>query len=115
MAWNRKVAVKDGQVLDYVGYYEERAPEVVWEDVKVFGATLKLTDRRRGRSAMTFFFDDLTTPGRSYPMKVGSFFDALLLFGMSPGGEITGVWSFGKQGQNYSLIPVEVEAAADAA
>lgn len=119
MAWDRKVPFLDGKMLDYCDgwterYYDydekvQKQREISWEPVAEFKAMLKLTGQARGRSAASFYLDDLTSPGRSYVMKFGAFYDAIIAFGAKPGGEITGTWTFAKQGANYSLIPVEAK------
>lgn len=59
-----------------------------------------------GRSAMSMYLKSKTT-GASYPM-FWKHFEGLIRKGCAAGPSFRGRWTFCKQGQNYSIKPVEV-------
>ncbi len=77
-----------------------------WRDNYTFEAALKMTGQSRGRSAARFSVKNLKN-GEAYSMGMSSFYDAVVTFGVKPGGIIEGKWTFRKQGSNFSLMPVK--------
>jgi len=80
-----------------------------WRDNYTFEASIQLSGHYRGRSAARVKCKNLDNQ-ETYSFALGAFFEAVTAFGVSPGGKITGKWTFRKQGANYGLYPV-VESA----
>jgi hypothetical protein len=68
-----------------------------------FTATLKLIDFSRGRSAATFWWEDVDHPGRQYPMFMSG---ALKLIQAGKAGSVSGEWKIVKRGGNYGIEAV---------
>lgn len=77
-----------------------------WRDNCIFNARLKLDGQYRGRSAARVRVINESN-GEHYSMGLASFYEAVVLFGATP-GYIVGHWTFRKQGMNYSLFPAEI-------
>lgn len=76
----------------------------VWRDNKVFSTGLILDGCRKGRSAVRFYVIDESTH-EHYSMGLQAFYDAVFQWGVR-NKTIYGMWTFKKQGNNYSIIPV---------
>jgi hypothetical protein len=92
----------DGQkrMLEYPGGWN--ANPIDWEDNREFDDRLKYLGYSTGRSAIRFRFQSLTD-GTQYSMGIAAMDDIVRRL---KDGEVTGVWTFKKQGSNYGLIPV---------
>jgi len=85
-----------------------RVSDVYLRDNYVFKATMTYHDFDNGyRSAHRIIWMD--EEGHTYPMFISRFGEALQIQGMY-GNQMMGWWTFVKQGQNYSIRAVEVEA-----
>jgi hypothetical protein len=82
-----------------------------WRDNTEFSARIQITGQYRGRSAARVRCKNVDN-GETYSMGLSSFYNAVVAFGALSGGLITGIWTFRKQGANYSLAPVCEESNA---
>jgi hypothetical protein len=96
-------SAKDGEVAP-AGTARWGAPDQ-WRENCVFDAMLTLTGNHRGRSAARFSVRSEYRKER-YSMAMDAFYQAVVEFGVEPGGIIKGTWTFRKQGSNYGLYPV---------
>jgi hypothetical protein len=90
-----------------VSYQTSRA---TYRDNYRFSAGLTLVDFERGRSAMNFIFEDVE--GHRYSMFLHEFRRLTKLFNegiINNVGHIDGLWTFRKQGANYSITLVVKE------
>lgn len=78
---------------------------ILWVKNRVFGATLRLTDSARGRSAVVFYFEHTET-GEVYPMRLNELTEMLKKVTMV-NGVVEGNWTFKKQGANFGIAHVE--------
>lgn len=85
----------------YLGIYTPTK----WRDNKPFLAAIKLTGQYRGRSAARVKCTNIEN-GECYSLGLGAFYEAVVAFGVQPGGTLAGKWYFRKQGANYGLYPI---------
>jgi hypothetical protein len=101
---------RPGGALHVPGTYSGLPTE--WRANTPFVATLKIDGHWRARSAARIGVTNVEN-GESYSMGLAGFYDAVIAYGVTAGGEITGRWAFRKQGANYGLIALpEVDDAA---
>lgn len=93
--------VTDPVVKTGVGF-EWGKPDA-WRDNLEFDATLQLTGWSKGRSAVRI---NASFGMEHYSLALGGFYEAMIAWGVSKSGVITGRWNFRKQGANYGLYPV---------
>ena len=74
---------------------------ILWVKNRVFGATLRLKDSARGRSAVVFYFEHTET-GELYPMRLNEMTEMLRKVTMV-NGVVDGNWTFKKQGANFGI------------
>ena len=74
---------------------------ILWVKNRVFGATLRLKDSARGRSAVVFYFEHTET-GEQYPMRLNEMTEMLKKVTMV-NGVVDGYWTFKKQGANFGI------------
>ena len=77
---------------------------ILWVKNRVFGATLRLKDSARGRSAVVFYFEHTET-GEQYPMRLNEMTEMLKKVTMV-NGVVDGYWTFKKQGANFGIAYV---------
>ena len=82
-------------VTESIGY------TILWVKNRVFGATLRLKDSARGRSAVVFYFEHTET-GEQYPMRLHEMTEMLKKVTMV-NGVVDGNWTFKKQGANFGI------------
>lgn len=87
---------------------ETRGYTILWVKNRVFGATLRLKDSARGRSAVVFYFEHTET-GEQYPMRLNELTQMLTKVTMV-NGVVEGNWTFKKQGANFGIAYVGAEA-----
>ena len=80
---------------------ESRGYTILWVKNRVFGATLRLKDSARGRSAVVFYFEHTET-GEQYPMRLNEMTEMLKKVTMV-NGVVDGYWTFKKQGANFGI------------
>ena len=80
---------------------ETRGYTIIWVKNRVFGATLRLKDSARGRSAVVFYFEHTET-GEQYPMRLNEMTEMLKKVTMV-NGVVDGYWTFKKQGVNFGI------------
>ena len=80
---------------------ETRGYTIIWVKNRVFGATLRLKDSARGRSAVVFYFEHTET-GEQYPMRLNEMTEMLKKVTMI-NGVVDGYWTFKKQGANFGI------------
>jgi hypothetical protein len=76
-----------------------------WRDITEFDAELKMVGSYKGRSSVRIRVQN-TGINESYSFGLSGFYEAVVAFGVSPGGSIRGRWTYRKQGTNYALHPV---------
>ena len=86
---------------------ESRWHTILWVKNRVFGATLRLKDSTRGRSAVVFYFEHTET-GEHYPMRLNEMTEMLKKVTMV-NGVVDGYWTFKKQGANFGIAYVGEE------
>ena len=86
---------------------ESRGYTILWVKNRVFGATLRLKDSARGRSAVVFYFEHTET-GEQYPMRLNEMTEMLKKVTMV-NGVVDGDWTFKKQGANFGISYVGEE------
>ena len=86
---------------------ETRGYTILWAKNRVFGATLRLKDSARGRSAVVFYFEHTET-GEQYPMRLNEMTEMLKKVSMV-NGVVDGNWTFKKQGANFGIAYVGEE------
>ena len=86
---------------------ETRGYTILWVKNRVFGATLRLKDSARGRSAVVFYFEHTET-GEQYPMRLNEMTEMLKKVTMV-NGVVDGNWTFKKQGANFGISYVGEE------
>ena len=86
---------------------ETRGYTIIWVKNRVFGATLRLKDSARGRSAVVFYFEHTET-GEQYPMRLNEMTEMLKKVTMV-NGVVDGNWTFKKQGANFGISYVGEE------
>ena len=86
---------------------ESRGYTILWVKNRVFGATLRLKDSARGRSAVVFYFEHTET-GEQYPMRLNEMTEMLKKVTMV-NGVVDGNWTFKKQGANFGISYVGEE------
>ena len=74
---------------------------ILWVKNRVFGATLRLKDSARGRSAVVFYFEHTET-GEQYPMRLSEMTEMLKKVTVV-NGVVDGYWTFKKQGANFGI------------
>lgn len=122
--WDGEVPFIDGEMQEWIDWQPWHGTEkpteqrwnrkkIVWEKSNIFAAKLLFTRASKGRSAVRFHFDDLENTGRKYSMTLNAFEQAIKLHGMQ-GQKISGLWTFKKVGQNYTLTLAKVEGIDDA-
>lgn len=77
-----------------------------WRDNYVFEDTLIYKGYGRGRSSVTFYFDD--SNGNTYEMFISDFDDLFRKLGGFTGLTISGKWTFVKKGKNYGIKAVSI-------
>ena len=80
---------------------------ILWVKNRVFGATLRLKDSARGRSAVVFYFEHTET-GEQYPMRLNEMTEMLKKVTVV-NGVVDGNWTFKKQGANFGITYVGEE------
>jgi hypothetical protein len=87
----------DGNLM----HYPEAWGALQWLPAEPFSANLSLVDYARGRSAAYFLWkgDD----GKTYPMFLKDFVDAVFLLELHHGATERRRWRFVKRGQNYGI------------
>ena len=80
---------------------ETRGYTITWVKNRVFGATLRLKDSARGRSAVVFYFEHTET-GEQYPMRLNEMTEMLKKVTVV-NGVVDGYWTFKKQGANFGI------------
>ena len=75
----------------------------VWKDVmEPFEATLKYKEYSKGRSSVTFYWEDIKT-GLTYPMFISSLGEILEKGKVFSGEQISGRWKVIKKGSNFGI------------
>ena len=88
-------------ITESIGY------TILWVKNRVFGATLRLKDSARGRSAVVFYFEHTET-GEQYPMRLNEMTEMLKKVTVV-NGVVDGNWTFKKQGANFGISYVGEE------
>ena len=88
---------KDGNMLEYPGYYGDTA----WIDNEPFDCQLNVVGFERGRSAARVVLQCDTT-GAKYPMFLSSFVEMTQQATVQH-GSVVGRWIGCKKGQNYGI------------
>ena len=80
---------------------------ILWVKNRVFGATLRLKDSARGRSAVVFYFEHTETE-EQYPMRLNEMTEMLKKVTVV-NGVVDGNCTFKKQGANFGIAYVGEE------
>jgi len=86
-------------------YVSPVATNIEWRPNVPFEAELRLTTYGRGRSAVSFIFEDVST-GIQYSMFVSDFTEVVLKKDLKQGA-VSGTWWVVKRGKNYGLALCE--------
>lgn len=124
MSYNGKIPFdpRDQQLISYVDNYmksygiptshnvdgkwvHETIP-VDWQENIEFYDILRYTGFERGRSSISFIFED--SDGNKVPMFAKDFSDMVLKCSIV-GGEVKGKWTYVKRGANYGISYVTEE------
>jgi len=89
---------KDGGLWHYPQLSQDN---LIWEDIEVWEAEMKMVGYNRGRSAAFFLWVD-TEDNSSYPMFLTDMSEAVQQAVMDH-GVVDGSWTIVKRGQNYGL------------
>ena len=84
-------------------WYDGGYKEPTWREVEPFEATLEYVHYTRGRSSVTFVWQDLKT-GQQYPMFLTDMDKIVKLVQV---GRIRGTWEASKRGTNYGIRLVQ--------
>ena len=102
-SWDRQWVADPVQaykkMLTYPDFHHEYRP------LPNFEASLRLIDWERGRSAVTYWWEDVFT-GVKYPMNGKATFETLQSVDLVKGVTSRNMWKANKNGANYSISPV---------
>lgn len=76
-----------------------------WRENSEFEANLRFLKWGKGRSSARVYVKNADN-GESYSFALGAFYEAVVAFGVKPGGHMEGKFTFRKQGSNYGLYSV---------
>lgn len=99
-------------LMDYAGYNSEDNPYIEWKDNFIFYGTLRFVSTKRGRSAANFGVRIVIAQGEGKFLQgtIATMFMKQVLRTMQEytimDAQVSGRWTFYKQGQNYSIGPV---------
>lgn len=113
---NYKIPFVVGKMLEYTEYSEgvvspgAWGSPTEWRENSEFKANLRFSSWGKGRSSARVFVKNVDS-GEHYSFALGAFYDAVIAFGVKPGGHMEGKFTFRKQGSNYGLYPVVEKGA----